>query len=792
MERVREGKGRFVIIAGEAGSGKTRIVKEFAGRAQEGGARFLEGRCLYRVGADPYLPFIEALRSAAEEPVNGEEMPLGLAAAGGGEEGAGGYLPMGLLGAGREGAAPAPHQIASAKELHLEKDRMFEGVMERLAALAGERPLVLFIDDLHWADASTLQLLIFVARNIVRVPLLLLAAYRPEEIVGEKESPLQEALQRMGRERLFTSITLQRLAADDTRAMLAGLLECDPHALPGPFCETIFRETEGNPYFIEEVVKTLDEEGVLSTDVPGWEKNLDIRHVSLPATVKEVIRHRLDRQGEDRLRVLECASIIGLEFTFEILLRVAGGTDEALAEALERLIAEKLIYETGEAVGGSGMEGYRFSHTKIREVVYEGLSRTKRRLLHKKAGTVIEEMARGKVERAVFILAHHYRFGGVPEKAAMYSVLAGKRAFAGYALDEAEEYYKAALDMLASMEPTTENRRLEAEALLDMGVIQHLRGDWDAALRSFEEAGKLFDEVHDLAKLAASHRALGEIYMGRTEWDGAIPHLERALSLAIVARDEMGMADAHRALGWTLWRRAEYGQATIHSRKAIEIADRAGATTLVAKATIDLGNIYNDMGDMDRAANHYREAARVLEGSGNYNDLARAYNNLGDIFMKRADYDAAIPYFTRCVEAAHAGGHTEFRGLGLMNLGECYIRKGDTEAALPHLDEALLLFRRLDARTLLTSTVMLFGLLYARRGEWGKAEGHFEEALRTAEGLGTPFILGEILLNYGECLMARGDRGLARERLERARECLSRVGARYLLRRVEQMLNGLG
>ncbi|MEW5759502.1 MAG: AAA family ATPase, partial [Candidatus Thermoplasmatota archaeon] len=328
LDELVSEKGNVVFITGEAGVGKTRLVHELGDRAKELEIRFLSGRCLYSEGADPYLPFIECLKGISEEKKEMRGLPVGL-------------MPLALPEEGKK-----EKRRLDPSELVREKDKMFENVTTLLLSMAKDEPIILFIDDLHWADNATIHLLYYIIRNTQQSRILIICCYRPEEIVAieGKQHPLIDMLQRMSREITIKTIELGRLSYEETTEMVSSILR--RKELPAGFSKLLYDETDGNPYYIEEVLKTLVDEGIINLRDPNWHEKLDIAQIKIPSTVKDVISRRIEKLSEDSVKVLGHASVIGQEFTFDVLVHTAEMPEEKVVECLDELIDAKLIYES--------------------------------------------------------------------------------------------------------------------------------------------------------------------------------------------------------------------------------------------------------------------------------------------------------------------------------------------------------------------------------------------------------------------------------------------------------------
>jgi len=787
------GKGHIVFIAGEAGIGKTRVVEELVSYAQDMGVLFIQGRCLYREGTDPYLPFTDALREGSERlsalDDEGEAMPLTFSTGLGAPKDLG---PMGVAaleeGAGEAAGAPSRVEDLAGElrriDIGRERDRMYETVSSMLLEMARRRPILLFLDDLHWADNGTLQLLGYVVRSIRGARVLIVAAFRPEEVapVRGQPHPLTEAMGRIGREGISVSLTLKRLDLRETRHLLSIMLNRTD--FPEGFVETVFRQTEGNPYYLEEVMKSLSDQGIINPKDSQWHQKVDVTSISIPSSVRAVITQRIARLEPAAARTLQNAAVLGQEFDFDVLCAISDLSEDDLVEALERLIHAGLIFEdtAGER------ERYRFSYTMIREVAYGNLSRTKRRLLHRKAAEAIEKVHRGNLDEVIFPLAYHFSSAGDLPKSASYFAEAGRKALKSFAPDEAIRYFRRSLEALEKLEATPRHLRMEEEVLVSLGNVLYTTGEWNEALEDFSEVIKLGEETGNDGLRALSYLRLGEVGEKRAEWAQAAENLTRALEIYERIKDVSGQANVHRALMTMHWRQGGYQKALEEGTKGLLLLDKSGDKYITAMTVITLGAVYYDTGDLAKSRQYYEEGLALAQDVGDPLETARALVSLGNLEMRDGRLDAALALFDRSIGAANSSGNIRQVGYALASSGECRARMGDLEKAMEFLDRSITIFEKLDERVMIGSIMMLRGIIYRNNEEWEMARKCFTESTRIVEELNMPYVLGEHLLEFGITASMQGDRKEARRLISRSLGMFQQIGARKYVEKARSEL----
>jgi DNA-binding SARP family transcriptional activator/tetratricopeptide (TPR) repeat protein len=475
---AREAGRRLVLLTGDPGIGKSRLVAELASNAHEGGAFVLAGRSPEEALV-PYQPFIEALRQYVQG------VPYPMLRASTREYGA--ELSRLIPDLRRRVPELAP---AANDELETERYRLFEAVVGLLAEISRTAPVLLVLDDLHWADRPTLLLLRHLARTINPARLLILGAYRATETHADGFIDTLAALRHDG---LVLSLPVGGLAEDET----AELVRVHTGVVPTKaFSRALQSQTEGNPFFIGEIVRQLAEAGVRA-DRAGAR---DLHSGGLPEGVKEVIARRLARLDAEAIEWLRAAAVIGRDFDLGLLEQVLALGEDDFLTALEAALAAGLVVELPSRPGR-----YSFSHALIRETLYEGMSAPRRARIHRRVGEVLE--AQGPERNLAALALHFTRAAGSQdaEKAIEYATLAGSEATDLLAHEEAADHYLRALEVLERISPDDAARRCELLVLL--GEARVRAGERPLAWETFREAATLALRLGNSAMLARA--ALG-------------------------------------------------------------------------------------------------------------------------------------------------------------------------------------------------------------------------------------------------------------------------------------------
>jgi tetratricopeptide (TPR) repeat protein len=539
------GRGQLVLISGEPGIGKTRLAHELIAYARLNGAIVLQGGCYEYEAATPYLPLVEALRDWVHaQKTDALRERLGSTAA--------------------ELAKLAPEIEARIGPLtpnlslppDQERLRLFDNVARFLQTLSADKGLLLFVDDLHWADQGTLSLLHYLMRRSRDERLLVLGAYREVEL--DRKHPLAAWLVEWNRERLATRIQLGRLTDDESSSLLTAMLGQDH--VSSELAQAIYRETEGNPFFVEEVVKALIEGGQIYRQDGGWACS-NIADVVVPQSIKEAIGRRLDRLGREQVELLQQAAVLGKTFGFAELAAVGRemdqsrvGQEDRLLDGLDDALGAQLIR------AGDG-ETFTFTHDKIREVLYEELNPIRRRRLHQRVGQGLERLYEGHdIGGHVQDLAYHFLHSGDWTKGLSYSLRAAEAARAVYALDEALSYYQYATDCAEAMSLTDHLPDIY-EATGDIQVVRGL----------FYQAVDDYQRALDLTISGEQRAAL------KTKIGAAYGHVgdERGLEFLRDAEGELSLASQANELAHNLTSQGRYFHYQAQHSQAIAYFERA-------------------------------------------------------------------------------------------------------------------------------------------------------------------------------------------------------------------------
>ena len=598
------------------------------------------------------------------------------------------------------------------------QENLFDSVLLGIQRASRERPTVLFIDDLQWADPTTLNLLHYLARNTRKDRVLILGTYRPEDMLKSpdgKPHQLELVMQNMSREDLFESMELKRLGSEDTMRVMNSVL--GKTSFERGFYDKINKEAGGTPFFILEVVRLLAEEGAIAKGGEGtWELAREMEKLNLPTKVYDVVKRRLDRLLKEQREMLEWASVIGEEFSTDVLGRATETKKIALLKNLGEIErTHRLIHFIKSS--------YKFDHAKIREVLYSDIGDELRLEYHRIVGETIAGLHKEDMGEVVGELAHHY-FEARDERAGEYLVKSGDRAREKYANGEAIKSYRNSLEFLKEDE--------KACIMEKLGDVQVLVGDYDGAVANFEAAGAAAKD--DEAKSRAL-RKMSEINDLRGEFGRSLELLARAKGLAKECTAEH--ARITQAEGLVHWRKGELDKGLAIVKTALgEFEESRSEKKDIGNALRSIGSILLSKGDYDEALRSYEKSLAVMEGISDPYGIAAALNNMGIVRHRKGEQDMALELYGRSLVIVEKIGFKQNMATTLNNIGNVYLNKGKPDKALEFYGRCLPMVEKMGDRSGIAMSLNNMGIVHHWRGDTDKALGFFWRSLTIKEAMG--------------------------------------------------------
>lgn len=760
---VTQQQGRFVMITGEGGIGKSRLTSELKSLMAGAAVRIVEGHSLTYRRTVSYWTFLEAFRNALGVPPDAPERQL-RAALGRASEEALPFLENWLSLSPSDPVAGERLRYLEAGQL---RQRMFMAVRDFLVAEANRRPLWLILEDLHWADDASLELLLFLLEAVPQAPLLIYAISRPftNGVLGRVVTRARELLGER-----YMEVALTSLSPDQSERLLFQLL---PMAeFPQRWLESILQRAAGIPYYLEEILRMLIDHGIIQHVAGGWRltPGADLESLTVPETLQALILARFDRLEPNDRQILQAASVIGRHFDEPLLAAVLESLPAAtLRRALKRLAEREFI---APAPGGGE---YSFKHVLVSDAIYGTLLRRSQSELHGRVGEALEKLRPDQLDTNVEILARHFAFSPRADRAFHYLSLAGQKAARAYLNAQARQYYEQALALLPQLRPTVEQLVQVNQGLGDLltfaGEFSTARLQYQAALDAIPAA----QTSQSAAVRSELFRKLGVTFLKQSDYEQALAAFAAAQSALAQAAAPSPAAAARilNDIGWAHFERGDLDAAQDTLRQGLSLVEGAPALDIVSSLYNRLGAVAYRRGDWAAAADCVRNSVEIRETIGDQAGLAGSLTNLGLLDIALGDLDAALEHLSRGLQLKQQLGDVEGTAIVLNNLGYLQINRGDLDAARESLNQAMRAAQQLGMAYLLVQSQRLLGACYVAAQQWEEALAVLEECLQRASESGAQDQLVEVYSLMAEAWLGAGRIELAGQWATRATRLLT-------------------
>jgi DNA-binding SARP family transcriptional activator len=701
--QARAGQGQVILIEGEPGVGKSRLVQEAVGFVRRLGMNALLTNCYQIEQSIPFYPIIELLDQViAEWPAETlQQLSPGhlteLAA----------LLPelTDLV----PDLPPIPPQPDETRQV-----RLFKALIQLLTAITDRAGLVLIGEDIHWADYASLQCFHDWVQHLSHMPILMIFTYRGEEVAAEEDQTT--FIHSLKRQPHVLSMKLTRLSLEDVQTLLANLIDVSTQATD--LSQWLYRETEGNPFFLVSILQSILEQGLLTrTEEGAWQiepHHLDPTDLglTLPEALREAIRSRLRRVPPRGRHILEIASVLGRHFDFDTLRAVSQEDQLVLLDGIEVLIQRRLLYQEQDVLS------YDFNHEKIREVVYHDLSAPRRQFLHQQIAETLEAQPGRHLGETASILAHHFERAGQRKWALEFWLRAGEHALTSYALQSAVRHYERALalaeqpmeevaayyglgrahfalddneaalaDLMGGLQLAEGSNEYRPRMLYLLADIQFARYEVEACESLVQLALAAAESSGDQETRCQSLSLLGQVHSARGELEIELELITQALNLCRQTNNRWREGRTLADLGWIQAQRAEFDAAIVSAEQALVILETTADQAGVAFAWNILGRGQGGRGEYDSATASFLRSREIAEAIDHKFLVVQVPNMLGWLHQQLCDYQRALEFDQEGVEAARRWSKTPAEISALINVALDICHLGNPGQALTDLEE---------------------------------------------------------------------------------------------------------
>lgn len=749
LNKVRAGDGQLLLVSGEAGVGKSRFMREIATQVEIWGGEVLVGEC-HSEGMIPYMPFMQIIRRAFRKYSDiSNDLPDPVFAD--------------LLSLVPELSTDYPHVRPNPElEPEAEQRRLFENMVKFLTILCSRSPLLMVIEDIHWADSSSLHLLQLLTRRMRKKPLMLLGTSR--EIEKEGNKVLQDVLLDLSRKGLSTTMQLEPLSQDDTHDLIEIIFD---DGITSEFVEAISHETEGNPFYIEEICKALIDTGEIAYIDGIWSRPEGEvgKPLPVPKGAEVAIQSRVNQLTDDTQELLLYSAIVGRDFDYSVLKTISKKKEDALIKNLEEALKAQLIEEIPEMRG----ELFSFSHALIPVVMRESVSGLRRKRIHNEIAMAIEALRPDDFER----LAHHWDEVGDEERALSYILKSAERARQSFANTEALNYLNRALEITPESDLDGRFKLLMTREKVNdlLGLRNEQRND----LSTCEALAELESNNEKKAEVALRK---ANIAVATAEYDRALVLVQDAIAFAIDAVAVESEAQGYLIWGRVLFRQAYYPDALNKLQQALSLARSSQMLKLEADTLRVIGIISLRTGDFSKGRSVLEESLRISREIEDPNGESRTLTNLGTIANNQGDYESAQNYFENALRSFRQLGDRNAESILLINLGLMFFNIRDLKNARQYNEEALDLVIEMENRVGEGNALLNLGAISSVEGNYTSTRTYNEKALAVFREIGDRSADCYPISNLGENALSQGDFNEAQRLLKKALE-LSREFGEY-------------
>lgn len=617
------------------------------------------------------------------------------------------------------------HEIGA----EIKKTGIFENVVRGLKRYAAEAPAILIIDDLQWADTSTLSLLNYILRDIAEVPLGLICTVRKEDIGKESAQALSKLMQAMKEDNLIETIHLGALSPEATGELIE-------HVLGGyigaSFKEKIYQETEGNPMFVIEILKYLYDKGLLTNEGTVWLYNE--REIKIPERMYEIIKDRISRLTEDEFELVEIASVVGLQFTSTILEKIADMDKIKLLKILSRI-------EKNHGLIKHEQNAYRFELSKIRDVIYEEMNLELRKMYHEKLGNILEEEVKKGDESKLVEMTYHYIKSETLDKINEYGLDAAQKLAEKFAYDEAIEILFMMYKNLNSRIDDERKKLLRVcDKIIDLMIIC---GRFRDVVEIIEQKIKLLGE--DALEKGKAYTQLAEVSLKMGSADDALRYISIAFDTIAKAgannasdamAKDIALARALSMEGYIHERCARYEHAIKSQEQALAKFIKHGIEHDTAHVYNRLGAIYYYTGDYAKSAEYLKKGEQIMQKIGDLYGLSLVYNNLGMVDYELENFERAMEWQKKSMEIKEKIHDLAGMAITMNNIGNIYFELGQLEKAIACYIETKNLCVKTGDKWMYVYNMVDLAETYYTQGDMEKYKQAIEDALTVARKIG--------------------------------------------------------
>jgi len=755
QDMLKRKRGFTTIISGEAGIGKSRLKEEFSTSLDQSAFYILEGSSLvYRHVA--YWVFREILFSYLKIPSSTPALPTRQKLS---------RVMYRLMGDEAKDNLPflehlmgLPYSDSSMAErlngLTAEqlREQIYLAMQDFFYLEAKKKPIILVLDDFHWADQASIELLRYLLESLRESPIHFLIISR---VVKENNFGAIATWAEKNLAECFRWIELEALKKEEI-AQLLFLLISIPN-FPSRLSNQILERSSGNPLFLEETLRMLIDEQIIQHQDDQWVvvQEADTGSLGIPTSLLELVLARFDRLDNLQKFILQIASVIGKDFSMPVLSAVTqklGISTKDLHLSIDQLLQREYIF----VVEDSYDSDYSFRHILMSDAIYSTLLRKERNILHGEIADTIENLYSDQLDEQVDILANHYRWSPNHEKALQYLILAGQKADRNQLNEQSRSHYEEAYQLLS----ITEHKPYQAyQVILGLSDVHVFSGEYPEARTFYKKATQILiknQPKEHIAEIGSLFRKTARTYERQGDYDQALQYLSKAEKAIQNSKEPLlvEQAEVWNDIAWIHFRRGNFLEAGNLLEKALELSKKTDSSAVIASIYNRLAGVAYNQGDWDNATAYLRESIKIRESSRDLSGLSTSFNNLAGLEIELGQLNNALKNLIRSNELKKHLGQTEGVAMTFNNLGWLQIQRGEFSSARTYLNKAFEITTKIGYTSLEGEVLKNQGELYLTTKDWVKAEDKLKSAIKALKELNavdqlidTYRLLGELSLN---------------------------------------------
>lgn len=785
IEKLYKGKGGVVFIVGEAGMGKSRLCEETKKYIinKFPSNNILEGQCLLYTDNLINLPLLQMIKQifGIKEKDSHDEIRDKLI-----------VKIKNIFPDDWEKIIPYIANFLSVqfgnqvdeKIKHIEpeilKNQTFNNLRRLFLKISESMPLIIFIEDFHWIDQSSLEFLEYMWENTFSIfgemeekkeyPILFICLLRPEK---DKECFNVKEKIKITLGDLCDEIILTPLDKKSTKIITDNLLNIAN--LPDEFKDKIIDKAEGNPLYVEEIIRNLIVSGVIKFQSGKWIINKDVKDVEIPHSINAIITSRIDHLQSDAKSILQIASVIGKNFYMKTLEYCTGVDEMILSLNLAILEEAEYIQKLSKTNIQDEIE-YTFRHPLIQEVVYNSILKKRRKEIHQKVGESIEKLFNDRIDDFVEMLSYQYYSAENFDKAYIYSLKSAKKAEKAYLNKQAIEFYTLTEKIIEKLDQNEENQKKLVEILIEKSKIHNLTGKNDIALEEINRGIEIARNLKDIKLLGECYLVFSEInnYIG--EYDKSLNSALDALNMFREIQYEKGEADAMYYIGSIYLFKNDYSKALNYFNNSFKIYEKLKDLSGEANILFEIANLKQVTGEHRTAIEFYEKALKIYNKTGEKIEQARCLEEIAVIYSVMGKYDISLDYYRKCSEIYDKTGYKAGEALNYFNIGYLYELIQNFEKCREYYTKSLKLSEEINNLKYIEGAYIGLSNVNYYTGKTKESFECLEKALKISKKLGDKMDMGYIYNNLGALYNCSNEYDKAEEYLRESLKIFEEIG----------------